>query len=149
MLTSDKDNLTLVFNEMELQERLEEEEEDHPKDPYKPIDHFNTYLDDDKFFPFQKFKYRTHCCYGLSMDLLENIARELEFDFRLYIVADGLFGTRTPKGSRRGKRQTAKKLLNYRIKLDGQAEESDLYSDEVSRELLIHNSFAPLIVTLR
>jgi ionotropic glutamate receptor NMDA 3A len=29
------------------------------------------------------------------MDLLENIAEELEFDFHLYIVADGLFGSRT------------------------------------------------------
>lgn len=28
------------------------------------------------------------------MDLLENIASELEFDFQLYIVADGLFGSR-------------------------------------------------------
>jgi ionotropic glutamate receptor NMDA 3A len=28
------------------------------------------------------------------MDLLENIAQELEFDFHLYIVADGLFGTK-------------------------------------------------------
>lgn len=29
------------------------------------------------------------------MDLLENVAEELEFDFQLYIVADGLFGTKT------------------------------------------------------
>jgi Ligated ion channel L-glutamate- and glycine-binding site. len=28
------------------------------------------------------------------MDLLENIAQELEFDFHLYIVADGLYGTK-------------------------------------------------------
>lgn len=134
MLTSDKDNLTLVFNEMELQERLEEEEEEHPKDPYKPFDHFNhhNYIDDDKFFPFQKFKYRTHCCYGLSMDLLENIAHELEFDFRLYIVADGLFGTKTPKNPGRMKRQTAKDLWNYRLKVGGQGGGNIVYSDDVS-----------------
>lgn len=29
------------------------------------------------------------------MDLLENVAEELEFDFQLYIVSDGLFGTKT------------------------------------------------------
>ena len=43
----------------------------------------------------QRYKYRTNCCYGLAMDLLENIAQELEFDFHLYIVGDGLFGSRT------------------------------------------------------
>jgi len=43
----------------------------------------------------QRYKYRTNCCYGLAMDLLENVAQELEFDFHLYIVADGMFGSRT------------------------------------------------------
>ncbi|GLH10808.1 uncharacterized protein GBIM_15693, partial [Gryllus bimaculatus] len=37
----------------------------------------------------------TNCCYGLAMDLLENVAQELEFDFHLYIVSDGAFGSRT------------------------------------------------------
>ena len=39
------------------------------------------------------FQYRTNCCYGLAMDLLENIAHELEFDFHLYVVSDGVFGS--------------------------------------------------------
>ena len=43
----------------------------------------------------QRYKYRTNCCYGLAMDLLENVAQELEFDFHLYIVADGMFGSRS------------------------------------------------------
>lgn len=66
---------------MEYKLRLEEEEElNQNLDPeYK---HNQDYIDDDKFFPFQKFKYKTNCCYGLSMDLLENLAQELEFDFR-------------------------------------------------------------------
>ncbi|XP_059470135.1 glutamate receptor ionotropic, NMDA 3A-like isoform X2 [Neocloeon triangulifer] len=34
------------------------------------------------------------CCYGLSMDLLENVAQELEFDFHLYLVSDGFYGSR-------------------------------------------------------
>lgn len=38
-------------------------------------------------------QYRTNCCYGLAMDLLENIAHELEFDFHLYVVSDGVFGS--------------------------------------------------------
>lgn len=38
--------------------------------------------------------HRTKCCYGLSMDLLDNIATELEFEFHLYIVLDELFGSK-------------------------------------------------------
>lgn len=40
------------------------------------------------------FYYRTKCCYGLSMDLLDNIATELGFEFHLYIVRDQLFGSK-------------------------------------------------------
>lgn len=75
--TSDRDNLTLAFNELER-----ESDEDT----------------DDFFFPTPKptsfSRMATHCCYGLAMDLLENIAQELEFDFHLYIVEDGLYGSR-------------------------------------------------------
>lgn len=111
VLTSDKDNLTLVFNEMQ---RLEEEQEDENQySEYKQFqDDYSD--DDDRFFPFHKFKYRTNCCYGLSMDLLENVAQELEFDFRLYIVADGLFGSRTVIRNSKDKRDVGKKFLSYR-----------------------------------
>ncbi|XP_028038586.1 uncharacterized protein LOC114249279 [Bombyx mandarina] len=74
--TSDRDNLTLAFNELER---------DTDPEP------------DDFFFPTPKptvTKMATHCCYGLAMDLLENIAQELEFDFHLYIVEDGAYGSR-------------------------------------------------------
>lgn len=74
--TSDRDNLTLVFNELERDNDQEAE---------------------DFFFPTPKpafSKMATHCCYGLAMDLLENIAQELEFDFHLYLVEDGLYGSR-------------------------------------------------------
>lgn len=74
--TSDRDNLTLAFNE------LDRDFEDEP---------------DSFFFPTAKpvfNKISTHCCYGLAMDLLENIAQELEFDFHLYLVEDGLYGSR-------------------------------------------------------
>lgn len=37
---------------------------------------------------------RTKCCYGLSMDLLDNIAMELGFEFHLYIVRDQMFGSK-------------------------------------------------------
>lgn len=37
---------------------------------------------------------RTRCCYGLSMDLLDNIASELGFGYILYIVSDELFGSK-------------------------------------------------------
>ncbi|PNF41769.1 hypothetical protein B7P43_G03443, partial [Cryptotermes secundus] len=166
VLTSDKDNLTLVFNEMETQERLEEEDEElralyaslsfslilkvpksdseatlstcffdfscfsvfsfivfiflkpsfvHVTSPpnskhgkQNKFQHHSQNSEDVRRRPLassssafelpnsqQRYKYRTSCCYGLAMDLLENIAQELEFDFHLYIVADGLFGTRT------------------------------------------------------
>ncbi|XP_077293992.1 uncharacterized protein LOC143916663 [Arctopsyche grandis] len=94
VLTSDKDNLTLVFNEMDTQERMEEEAEtdEHHQGSFFPHLKYEPF---EKLNPFQnKYKYRTNCCYGLTMDLLENIAQELEFDFHLYIVSDGLFGTR-------------------------------------------------------
>lgn len=118
VLTSDKDNLTLVFNEMQRLEEEEEETEEADREArnsdYRGFT--DDYVDDEeRFFPFQKFRYRTNCCYGLSMDLLENIAQELEFDFRLYIVADGLFGSRIPVKSNRTKRDVGKKFLSYRL----------------------------------
>ncbi|XP_050304727.1 uncharacterized protein LOC126742188 isoform X4 [Anthonomus grandis grandis] len=129
VLTSDKDNLTLVFNEMQRLEEEEEEQEDEEEQEqineesadYDEYGRYGRDYDEEKnFFPFQKFKYRTNCCYGLSMDLLENIAQELEFDFRLYIVADGLFGSRIPMGQQtdhqRVKRDVGKKFLSYRFK---------------------------------
>lgn len=39
-------------------------------------------------------KCRTKCCYGLSMDLLDNVATELGFEFHLYVVRDQLFGAK-------------------------------------------------------
>ncbi|KAI5711412.1 hypothetical protein M8J75_000198 [Diaphorina citri] len=88
LLTSGKDNLTLVFNEME---KIEEDEEEVDKlTRAREIWSFGR----SNVFQHSRYRYRTNCCYGLSMDLLENIAQELEFDFHLYIVADGLYGTK-------------------------------------------------------
>ncbi|CAK1604293.1 unnamed protein product [Parnassius mnemosyne] len=75
--TSDRDNLTLVFNE------LERESDQETNDFFFPTPKPTTFS-----------RMATHCCYGLAMDLLENIAQELEFDFHLYIVEDGLYGSR-------------------------------------------------------
>lgn len=118
VLTSDKDNLTLVFNEMRRLEDEEEEKEEAMKED-KNSEYYNVEYEEEKepFLPFQKFKYKTNCCYGLAMDLLENIAQELEFDFRLYIAADGLFGSQTViKKKRRNDRDVGKKYLSYRFK---------------------------------
>ncbi|KAL1498139.1 hypothetical protein ABEB36_008987 [Hypothenemus hampei] len=124
VLTSDKDNLTLVFNEMQKIEDEEEKEEDEVQHTdYRDYSKFE-HDEDEEFFPFQKFKYRTNCCYGLAMDLLENVAQELEFDFRLYIVADGMFGSRIPTTTiNRDRRDVGKKFLSYRFK--GEDENSD------------------------
>ncbi|KAL1481321.1 hypothetical protein MTO96_015755 [Rhipicephalus appendiculatus] len=37
--------------------------------------------------------YNVTCCAGIAMDLLTSLARDLAFDFDLYLVADGSFGT--------------------------------------------------------
>ncbi|XP_044755269.1 uncharacterized protein LOC123314202 isoform X2 [Coccinella septempunctata] len=133
VLTSDKDNLTLVFNEMRRLEDEEEEKEEAMKE-VKNSDYYNVEYEDEKepFLPFQKFKYKTNCCYGLAMDLLENIAQELEFDFRLYIVADGLFGSQTlVKKKRRNDRDVGKKFLSYKFKdLERKSENSDGEEEE-------------------
>lgn len=46
------------------------------------------------WFYSMKTNYRTKCCYGLTMDLLDNIATELSFEFHLYVVRDQLFGSK-------------------------------------------------------
>lgn len=105
---------------MDTQERMGDEEEDvNFKGDHKHYAHeYNE--QEDKFLPFQRYKFRTNCCYGLAMDLLENVAHELQFDFRLYIVADGLFGTKIgSEGRRKTKRDVGKAYLNYRFKQDG------------------------------
>ncbi|KAJ8930373.1 hypothetical protein NQ314_016823, partial [Rhamnusium bicolor] len=155
VLTSDKDNLTLVFNEMQ---RLEEEEDDQDEEnQYTEYKQFTSdYVDDDdRFFPFQKFKYRTNCCYGLSMDLLENIAQELEFDFRLYIVADGLFGSRTVNNKNsRSRRDVGKKFKEELIKTEREKEVdsdgTDIKWNGIVGDLVsgaAHMSFAALSVS--
>ncbi|CAK1553725.1 unnamed protein product [Leptosia nina] len=73
--TSDRDNLTLAF--------VPGRESEPREDFFLPTSKPNTVM-----------KMATHCCYGFAMDLLENIAQELEFDFHLYIVEDGLYGSR-------------------------------------------------------
>ncbi|CAH1776022.1 unnamed protein product [Owenia fusiformis] len=36
--------------------------------------------------------YEIKCCEGLSIDILERLSRDLEFDYDLYIVGDGMYG---------------------------------------------------------
>lgn len=36
--------------------------------------------------------YNVSCCSGISIDLLNAVARDLQFDYNLYLVSDGLFG---------------------------------------------------------
>jgi ionotropic glutamate receptor NMDA 3A len=38
--------------------------------------------------------YHVHCCAGIAIDLLNAVARDLNFEYDLYLVADGLFGVR-------------------------------------------------------
>ena len=38
--------------------------------------------------------YNLTCCYGYSIDLMENVARDLEVKFQVYVVADGQCGAK-------------------------------------------------------
>ncbi|KFB43279.1 AGAP005527-PA-like protein [Anopheles sinensis] len=80
--TTGRHNLTLMFNEIERRNRLRE---------IDPAPHLYN-EDRHQAYPL----YRKRCCYGLSMDLLQKLAAEINFDFHLYIVHDGLFGRRIP-----------------------------------------------------
>lgn len=90
------------------------------------------------------------------MDLLENVAQELEFGFQLYIVADGLFGTRVVS-RKRVKKDVDKAFLNYKFKRDGgvkpdqyEEEEIEVKWNGIIGDLVsgaAHMSFAPLSVS--
>ncbi|XP_075679990.1 LOW QUALITY PROTEIN: uncharacterized protein LOC113796915 [Dermatophagoides pteronyssinus] len=43
---------------------------------------------------FEGQQYYVNCCAGIAIDLLNAVARDLHFDYDLYLVADGLFGIR-------------------------------------------------------
>ncbi|KAG4073833.1 hypothetical protein HA402_014038 [Bradysia odoriphaga] len=76
-----RQNLTLMFNAIETRDRLEEDAVEHGKE-----------LPAEEEQAKDKVDHLTKCCYGLSMDILDNIATELGFEFHLYIVQDELFG---------------------------------------------------------
>ncbi|ETN66289.1 hypothetical protein AND_001910 [Anopheles darlingi] len=81
IFTTGRHNLTLMFNEIERRNRL------------RDIDPTVSLFDEQQ----QTYHlYRVRCCYGLSMDLLQKLAAEINFDYHLYIVHDGLFGRRIP-----------------------------------------------------
>ncbi|XP_055859129.1 uncharacterized protein LOC129921359 isoform X2 [Episyrphus balteatus] len=83
LLPNRKHNLTIMFNNIETQQRFTQDYLDHGgKVPSDETDNFSNPM------------FETKCCYGLSMDLLDNIATELEFEFHLYIVHDELFGAK-------------------------------------------------------
>ncbi|XP_055687535.1 uncharacterized protein LOC129792482 isoform X2 [Lutzomyia longipalpis] len=85
-------NLSLMFNELETRNRLVKgvhEQTSRSNAAYSPSS-------GDKETHQNEANYKTKCCYGLSMDLLENIAMELGFEFHLYIVRDELYGTKMP-----------------------------------------------------
>ncbi|XP_059614954.1 uncharacterized protein LOC132260688 [Phlebotomus argentipes] len=85
--TAGRHNLTLMFNDIETRNRLNDEVDRQSEANYKERKR-SDWCGENAF--------RTKCCYGLSMDLLENIATELGFEFHLYIVRDELYGTKLP-----------------------------------------------------
>ncbi|GAB0096952.1 Ionotropic glutamate receptor [Sergentomyia squamirostris] len=85
--TTGSHNLTLMFNEIETRNRLVKGASEHRS-------HYTSQTTSQNHQ--NEANYKTKCCYGLSMDLLENIATELGFEFHLYIVRDEVYGTRLP-----------------------------------------------------
>ncbi|XP_070564372.1 glutamate receptor ionotropic, NMDA 3A-like [Ptychodera flava] len=43
--------------------------------------------------------YHAYCCSGMAYDILESLARDMNFDYDLYIVADGSFGSKEHESS--------------------------------------------------
>ncbi|CAG5122085.1 unnamed protein product, partial [Candidula unifasciata] len=43
--------------------------------------------------------YTIQCCRGLTIDLLNKLSADLEFEFTLYIVQDETYGQRSPNGT--------------------------------------------------
>ncbi|KAL5287110.1 GRIN3A family protein [Megaselia abdita] len=84
--TGAEHNLTLMFNAIETRDRMKEDAVEHGAQPPGP--------GSSQTEGYDHSLYTTKCCYGLSMDLLDNIATELEFEFHLYIVYDELFGSK-------------------------------------------------------
>lgn len=37
-------------------------------------------------------KTEEYCCYGYCIDLIKTLSTQLEFDYELYMVPDGLYG---------------------------------------------------------
>ncbi|XP_055707246.1 uncharacterized protein LOC129804189 isoform X3 [Phlebotomus papatasi] len=85
-------NLTLMFNDIETRNRLVKGATDRKSHSSAAKSSPNQDQEDHQNKP----NFKTRCCYGLSMDLLENIASELGFEFHLYIVRDDLYGTKLP-----------------------------------------------------
>ncbi|XP_053686430.1 uncharacterized protein LOC128735972 [Sabethes cyaneus] len=76
MLTSGRQNISRLFNNIESQKRSKKS---------------GVSIESKEDEILKKF-YSTRCCFGLSMDLLQKIAEDVGFEFDLYIVHDGLFG---------------------------------------------------------
>uniref|UniRef100_A0A182NM23 Ionotropic glutamate receptor C-terminal domain-containing protein n=1 Tax=Anopheles dirus TaxID=7168 RepID=A0A182NM23_9DIPT len=111
--TTGRHNLTLMFNEIERRNRLRE------------ISRSSSHYDEEQRQAYPL--YRTRCCYGLSMDLLQKLATEINFDFHLYIVHDGLFGRRIPwttgpaEGSANVRKPPAPSTVESKSKFDAQS----------------------------
>jgi ionotropic glutamate receptor NMDA 3A len=80
--------------------------------------------------------YNLTCCYGYSIDLMENVASDLDVKFQVYVVADGQCGS-AKRGS--GQQQAAGQGGTAAASWDGIV--ADLRSGAA------HLSFAPLSVT--
>ncbi|XP_055628546.1 uncharacterized protein LOC129769999 isoform X2 [Toxorhynchites rutilus septentrionalis] len=92
-----RQNLTQMFNQIETETR-----HNRPGESDKIIKKSSS----------NNF-YSVRCCYGLSMDLLQKVARDIGFEFHLYIVHDGLFGRKIPSltdSSPAPKKETKKRV---------------------------------------
>ncbi|XP_046386196.1 uncharacterized protein LOC124155987 isoform X2 [Ischnura elegans] len=91
----------------------------------------------------------TTCCYGFAIDLLADVASHLRFEFHLYLVPDGAFGSQVKdklKDDSSGRRTRGRRSSHQR----GETPEDEEKWDGIMGDLIsgaAHMAFAPLSVS--
>ncbi|XP_071448305.1 uncharacterized protein [Hetaerina americana] len=97
--------------------------------------------------PHSELLLNTTCCYGFAIDLLADVASHLRFEFHLYLVPDGVFGSEVKdklKDDNSGRRTQGRRFLMGEEKGDEERWDG-IMGDLISGAA--HMAFAPLSVS--